>query len=295
MNQKQYIREIVQRSCLPARERQRLKRDLNDEINSALERGEHLEQVIERMGEPDQVAAALYENFADAPVRPFREYKSKATLFGLPLVHVIRSNHAPGVAHVRGVSIRGINFGGRYARSVGLPTACGFFAFGPKAKGVVAVSNISAGVIAIGNIATGILSIGNISAGLFSLGNIALALFTALGNLAAGLFSLGNMALGYAIAGNLAVGQYAVGNEGIGVFSFSFTNLAAQFEEIKAFISGLDASVVVKQFYGAIEGFFGIIVDSTPAIPSIIALSALLVCAIAALCIIPRRLLNRSI
>ena len=295
MNQKQYVREIVQRSCLPAWERKRLKRDLHDEINSALEHGEPIEQIIERMGEPDQMAAALYENFSDAPVRPFREYKSKVTLFGLPLFHVIRSNHAPTVAHVRGVSIRGVNFGGRYAQGAGLPTARGFFAFGPKAKGVVAVGNFSAGIVAIGNISTGVLSIGNISAGLFSIGNIALAVFTALGNLAAGLFSLGNMALGYATAGNLAIGQYAVGNEGIGAFSFSFTNLAAQFEEIKAFFSGINAPAPAKQFYGTIESVFGVIIDPTSSIPLFIALSALLACIIAALCIVPRRLLNRNV
>jgi len=93
MNQKQYVKEIINRSCLPMPERKRLKVDLESEINSSLERGEQTEHIIERMGDPDKIAAELYENFADISVRPFREYKSKRIILGLPLVHIIRANY----------------------------------------------------------------------------------------------------------------------------------------------------------------------------------------------------------
>lgn len=295
MNQKQYIREIIQRSCLPTEERKRLKSDLENEINTAVERGESIEQIIQRMGEPDKVAAALYENFADITARPFREYKSEKTLFGLPLVHIIRANYAPSVPPFRTVSIRGFNVGGRYGSSFGLPTARGIFAFGPKAKGVIAVGNFAAGFISIGNISTGILSIGNLSAGLFSIGNIALALLMTMGNFAAGLLSVGNMALGYATAGNLALGQYAVGNEAAGASAFSISNLIVHFEELKIFLAGLDAPAPVKAFYSMIEKISEILIDPISALPLAITLLAIVACVILLLWIIPKRLLNRNI
>lgn len=119
------------------------------------------------MGDPDKIAAELYENYTDSSERPFREYKSGKTLFGLPLVHIIRSNYAAALPLIRVAGARGINFGGRYGRMPihGLSTAKGVFAFGPKAKGIISIGNISAGTF----------SLGNLSAGRFTIGNIALA------------------------------------------------------------------------------------------------------------------------
>ena len=76
MNAKQYIREIIQRSCLPPGERKRLRRDLESDIEAALERGERIEQVIERMGEPDKIAEELLKTIQTAQ-RAVPEYKSK--------------------------------------------------------------------------------------------------------------------------------------------------------------------------------------------------------------------------
>ncbi|NLG87920.1 MAG: hypothetical protein GX494_01675 [Clostridiaceae bacterium] len=297
MNAKKYIREIIQRSCLPSGERKRLKSDLENEIASRLERGETIEQIIERMGDPDTVAAELYENFTGAAERPFFEYKSEKTLFGLPLVHIIRTNYAVPVPYVRTTGARGINIGGRYGRvrySYGLPAARGVFAFGPKAKGIIAVGNFSTGFISIGNISAGIFSIGNISAGLLSLGNIALAPLVALGNFAAAALSAANMALGYAAAGNLASGKYAIGNEANGTFTFSVSNLYTQFEAIKAFISELEAPAVVKAFFGLIEKVCEIVIDPISTLPFHIAISCLLLAVILALYIVPNRLLTRK-
>jgi len=170
-------------------------------------------------------------------VKPFREYKSKKILFGLPLVHIVYADFFE--KHGK------FNF-----KSV--PAAHGIIACGNKAKGIIAVGNFSAGFIAIGNASVGIISIGNISAGLFSLGNIALALLITIGNFAAGLLSLGNMALGYAATGNFAVGEYAVGNLAVGTFS----SANIPFREFNLFLAESDAPVFVRIFYSIIEKMF---------------------------------------
>ena len=46
MNAKQYIREIIQRSCLPPGERKRLRRDLESDIEAALERASALSRLL---------------------------------------------------------------------------------------------------------------------------------------------------------------------------------------------------------------------------------------------------------
>jgi len=297
MNAKKYVREIIQRSCLPPGERKKLKYDLESEINSRLEGGETIEQIIERMGDPDTIAAELYENYTGKTERPFLEYKSERTLFGLPLVHIIRTNYAAYFPYVRTFGARGINIGGRYGRisyNQGLPAARGVFAFGPKAKGIIAVGNFSTGFISIGNITAGIFSIGNLSAGLFSIGNIVLAPLVALGNFAAGALSAGNVALGYAAAGNVALGKFAVGNEVNGTFTFPVTNLYTQFEELKTFFSGLEVPVPVKAFFGFIERVCEIIIDPISEMPLHIAFSLILLAVILTLYIVPNKLLMRK-
>ena len=77
--------------------------------------------------------------------RPYHyEYKSRRTLFGLPLVH--------------------IHFGGR--------RVC-------RAKGIIAIGDIATGLFAIGGIAAGLISLGGLSAGLLALGGLAIGMFAA--------------------------------------------------------------------------------------------------------------------
>lgn len=113
------------------------------------------------------------------------EYKSKAKIGNLPLVHI----------------------------NVGLGAY--------RAKGVIAIGNGAKGIIAIGLLSTGVISIGLISAGLFAFGLISLGLImgagaitagiVAMGGIAAGVFSFGGIAVGYLGVGGIAVGQYAIG------------------------------------------------------------------------------------
>ena len=102
------------------------------------------------------------------------EYKSKRTLFGLPLVHV----------NV-GVGIR-------------------------KAKGIIAVGTIARGIISVGAVSLGVISLGAISVGLLAIGAIALGLFAA-GGLAIGAIAASGIAVGLLAFGGLTFGMYAVG------------------------------------------------------------------------------------
>ena len=76
------------------------------------------------------------------------EYKSRRTLFGLPLVHV--------------------NVG-RFCM--------------PRARGILAVGNVATGVFSLGFASAGLFSLGGASLGLFSLGGLALGLLAVGGRL----------------------------------------------------------------------------------------------------------------
>lgn len=107
--------------------------------------------------------------------RVMHEYKSKRTLFGLPLVH--------------------INFGYGFAR----------------AKGIIAVGNVATGFIAVGGLAAGFLSIGGVGVGLLTLAGLAGGAFFAFGGLA---FSLLLSFGGIAVSAAYAMGGLAVGVKG---------------------------------------------------------------------------------
>ena len=104
------------------------------------------------------------------------EYKSRRTLFGLPLVHV--------------------RFGHR-----GFGVARGFFALGNVAVGVFALGGISLGVFSLGGISLGLL----LALGGMSVGGVAV------GGCAVGLLALGGCAVGWLAVGGGAFGAYAVG------------------------------------------------------------------------------------
>ena len=103
--------------------------------------------------------------------RPYHyEYKSRRTLFGLPLVH--------------------IHFGGR--------RVC-------RAKGIIAIGDIATGLFAIGGIAAGLISLGGLSAGLLALGGLAIGMFAA-GGMGLGLLAAAG---GLAVGGYFAMGGLA--------------------------------------------------------------------------------------
>lgn len=112
------------------------------------------------------------------------EYRSRQTLFGLPLLHVAR----------------GIN------PETGLPRV---------ARGIIAMGNIAIGLVAIGGFAIGGLTLAGIGLGLFVFGGIAIG-GVALGGTALALyFAAGGVAISatYAIGG-VALAPHAIGAMG---------------------------------------------------------------------------------
>ena len=106
---------------------------------------------------------------------PWYEYKSKRTLFGLPLVHI------------------NMGFGLRVAR------------------GIIAIGNISVGVLSIGGVALGVVSFGGLALGLLLVLAGAGAGAIALGGLAVGILAVGGFALGWFAWGGISYGVYSVG------------------------------------------------------------------------------------
>lgn len=114
------------------------------------------------------------------------EYKSKRTLFGLPLVHV---NIGPGLCRAKGI-----------------------IAVGDIAVGVAAVGGLSAGLFSLGGVSLGLLlALGGAAVGCCSVGGLAFGLLT-WGGLAFGLFSIGGISCGvYAAGGVVTASKVAVG------------------------------------------------------------------------------------
>jgi RNA polymerase sigma factor (sigma-70 family) len=120
------------------------------------------------------------ELFQAKPPLETWEYRSRATLFGLPLVHW----RSCGPVRRPGEKIQ---------------PAIGWIACGEKAYGILYAS----GGIAVGGISTGGLSIGLLSFGGLSIGLLAL------GGLAAGAVALGGGAIGLVASGGMALGWHA--------------------------------------------------------------------------------------
>ncbi len=118
------------------------------------------------------------------------DYKSKATLFGLPLLHV-----ATGMDPATGKQ----------------RTARGVIAIGSRARGIIACGGIAQGVIAMGGIATGGVALGGLTFGILSMGGLALGLLLAYGGVAIGTYALGGICLGYIAGGGLPFGIHTAG------------------------------------------------------------------------------------
>ena len=127
---------------------------------------------------------------------PGYEYKSKRTLFGLPLVHI---NIGFGARRAKGIIAIGI-------------LASGFLSIGVLSAGLLSIGVLSAGLIGLGVFALGLLlAVGSISVGAVAIGAIAIGVF-ALGALAVGMFSTGALA----VASHIAIGDHAYGYIAIG-------------------------------------------------------------------------------
>lgn len=120
------------------------------------------------------------------------EYRSSATLFGLPLVHVATSTFVDGRLR-RGVATGWIALGDI---AIGVLFACGGLAVGGVSVGGAAV-----GLLPIGGLALGALALGGVAIGIIALGGAAVAWYAAVGGLA--------VAREYAVGG-FALAEHAI-------------------------------------------------------------------------------------
>ena len=113
-------------------------------------------------------------------------YKTGATLLGLPLVH-ITFGRREGDQYVRGIARGWIAIGDV---SFGI-----LLSVGGVALGGISIGGLSVGVLSIAGLALGVYAFGGLAAGLFAIGGGAFALIAADGGLAAAwLFAEGGSA-----------------------------------------------------------------------------------------------------
>jgi hypothetical protein len=109
------------------------------------------------------------------------EYKSAATIFGVPLVHIV---YGPG-------------YGG----------------LTKPARGFIAIGNIAIGVIAIGGFAVGVFTLAGMGLGIVCLAGIAMGILFGAGGIATGYIAVGGIAIGVYAIGGLSIGTHTLHND----------------------------------------------------------------------------------
>lgn len=149
------------------------------------------------------------------------EYRSKRTLWGLPLVHIC---------------------------------------FGPygicRARGIIAIGNIATGIIAIGGLAAGGIALGGMAAGLLSLGGVAVGLLLAFGGGAVGAIAVGGLAIGYLAIGGCALGAFAVGGAALAQHAALGSVASGTFALGERAAEGLHAIVLRNAAQSDIDAFW---------------------------------------
>ena len=70
MTKQEYIREIVKGLDLKKSEKKRIEADLDSDIQAALEQGESMEEIMRRIGDPEEVAEEFMSGTSSRPMRP---------------------------------------------------------------------------------------------------------------------------------------------------------------------------------------------------------------------------------
>lgn len=117
------------------------------------------------------------------------EFRSKASLFGWPLVHV-----ATGVD----------------PRTGRKRTARGIIAVGTAPRGLIAFGDVTVGFVACGIFGYGVISLSVVAIGIFACGSIAAGLAGAMGGLVVAPLAMGGAAVGWYANGAIAWGKHAV-------------------------------------------------------------------------------------
>lgn len=74
MNEK-YIRRIIKKLTCSKRKREDIRKQLSSEILAAVESGEKMEDIIERMGDPVEIAEEFNSSFPDSEKKKYRKEK----------------------------------------------------------------------------------------------------------------------------------------------------------------------------------------------------------------------------
>ncbi|WP_438433945.1 hypothetical protein [Gorillibacterium sp. sgz500922] len=224
----EYVTRVINRLRVNEGTRERIRRDLTASI---LERSERvgIDKALGEMGTPEEVARDFTDNLAAGrstddlaermreltreltAVRPYFEYRSERSLFGMPLVHI---------------KLRRWGYG--LFRPYAAPAV---------AKGVFAVGDIAFGIVACGALSAGVIAVGAVSAGLAAVGAIALGLALGLGAVATGAVAAGAVAVGGLTFGAVAVGRLAIGSLPVGHVTRTISDTAepltrAEFREL---------------------------------------------------------------
>lgn len=250
----EYVNKVISYVSADEYTLKRLSEDLVSHIYEASADGD-IEKTIARMGSPKDMAQELMDSIYQEKGEVVRElvnakaqiqeqnryshyeFKSKARIFGIPLVHVNFSRNR-------------------------------FFSKG-VAKGIIAIGNISVGVLSIGGLAFGGLCIGGVGAGLISLGGIAIGLLLAIGGAAIGAFALGGLAVGIfafggcAIASHIAIGGYASATVAIGGTAKGLHTISTGGTSLNTgMVAASEARSLILQAYPNIWGYLVNIVTS---------------------------------
>jgi len=131
---------------------------------------------------PQSLVAAQGTASPKEPRKHGVNYRSKRTLFGLPLIHICFGTDPEGKKM-------------------------------STASGIIAIGDIAIGVVAIGGFAFGGIAVGGLGLGLIGIGGIMPGLIAGLGGLAAGGLAVGGLAIGGFAIGSIAIGWSGVGGE----------------------------------------------------------------------------------
>jgi len=164
---------------------------LDELVLRAMERspGKRYQQAVEIRLELEAIAGVASKLSPEISRKLSYEYRSKATLFGWPLLHV-----AIGVNPATGRK--------RSARAI--------IAVGTAPRGVIAFGDEAVGVIACGIFGCGVVSFSVIAVGMFACGSVAVALVFAMGGMAIAPVAMGGAVLGWFANGALAWGKHAI-------------------------------------------------------------------------------------
>ena len=153
------------------------------ELRTDLHRIDRGEQALLAGGQPG--IPPTKEMLARVAAFSGKEWKSRTTLWGIPLLHIA-------------------------------------YGFDPKtgkkrvAKGIIAIGDVAFGGIAVGGVACGLISWGGVACGLTAIGCTAIGLQLALGGAAMGGMAIGGAAIGGLAFGGAAVGGVALGGSALG-------------------------------------------------------------------------------